>query len=141
MYQPPATTERSLFDSCSCRHVTLAQLRPLIDSSMLTVLRPPYVVSCDWQELWKMCPKLQALDLTGCTNIACKGLVALASSCPHLLRLTLSQSCAGGDAGLQAIGGGCPQLQELNVCGCHTKRYFLSSIPTKLQIFFILKIA
>ena len=64
------------------------------------------------------CPRLQSLDITGCSQITDVGLSHVASGCTALHTLKAAQCMRVTDAGITAVARRTPLLRELDLSNC-----------------------
>ena len=66
------------------------------------------------QRAW---PKVEEIDMAGCSQIGDEGIIKLTKGCEHLTRLIVG-GCRLTISGAQAIGANCEHLRELDLTGC-----------------------
>eukprot|EP00946_MAST-07B_sp_MAST-7B-sp1_P003333 g3333.t1 len=66
------------------------------------------------QRAW---PKVEEIDMAGCSQIGDEGIIKMTKGCENLTRLIVG-GCSLTISGAQAIGANCEHLRELDLTGC-----------------------
>lgn len=127
-------TDTDLEDLANCKRLESIVLNGstcITDDGMLPLvqscrerLRSAYLVDCIGLtdvtiEALSQCELLEEVNISGCSHVTDRGLIALAQNCHRLRILRMKGSCGITDHTLDALQAGCLRLEELDAVECN----------------------